>query len=94
MHIYYDKKSFLARYKLLNRYNLKYLFFTENEPYPKFIGKCRVIGETQNGNKIFATAIMIETGEIKEKVLLQRKSEQGENAIYNIYEICNVFYIS
>ena len=45
------RKSFIARYKEVNRYNVKYLFWPDNEPYPKMIGKCRIEKMYGQGNK-------------------------------------------
>lgn len=87
------RKGFVARYKLLNRYNIKYLFLPDNEPYPKNIGKCQIMSETKRGGRTFVTVKILETGEVKERVLLQGKERQGNNSVYSIYEICNVFYI-
>lgn len=87
------RKSFVERYKLLNRYNIKYLFLPDNEPYPKKIGKCQIINESKRGNKTFVTVKILETNEVKKRVLLSGKNRQGNAAVYNLYEICNVFYI-
>lgn len=87
------RKSFVERYKLLNRHNIKYLFFADNEPYPKKIGKCQIMDEFKRGGRVFVTVKILETGEVKERVLLQGKKRQGNNPIYSLYEICNVFYI-
>lgn len=87
------RKRFVARYKIFNRYNIKYLFNPNNEPYPKKIGRCHIIATTRKMNKIYVTVTVLETGEIKEKVLLQDKQKQGDNPVYNMYEICKVYYI-
>ena len=88
-----EKKRFYARYKKLSRHNFKYLFWPENEPYPKKIGTCKIIGEQKWGKSVFVTIFVIETGEIKEKVLLQGKKRTGREPIYSLYEICRVYYI-
>lgn len=59
------RKSFIARYKLLNRYNLKYLLGPEDEPYPKQVGKCRIESVFRRGRKVFAVVRMKDTGEEK-----------------------------
>ena len=87
------KRSFLERYKILNKYNIKYMFLPENEPYPRKLGKCQILKESRRGKRTFVTVIMLETGEVKERVLLQGKKKQGDNPIYSIYEICKVYYI-
>ena len=86
-------KSFLSRYKLFNKYNIKYYFFPHNEPYPRKVGNCQIIKERRKWRKTFVTVSIIETGEIRDKVLLSGKKRQGENPVYRIYEICNVYYI-
>lgn len=87
------KRSFLERYKILNTHNIKYMFLTENEPYPRQIGKCQIVSESRRGKRTFVTVKVLETGEVKEQVLLQSKKKQGDNPIYSIYEICKVYYI-
>ena len=87
------RKRFIKRYKILNRYNIRYLFDQNNEPYPKKIGKCHIIAVNRMFNKTYATVRMVETGEIKERVLLQRKNKQGDNPVYDMYEICKVYYV-
>ena len=47
----------------------------------------------RRGRKEFAAVRMIETGELKKRVLLQNGKSKNENHIYDIYEICNVYYI-
>ena len=61
------RKSFIARYKLLNRYNLKYLLGPEDEPYPKQVGKCRIESVFRRGRKVFAVVRMKDTGEEKKQ---------------------------
>lgn len=87
------KKSFAARYKILNRNNVRYLFLPDNEPYPRKLGDCQIISESKRGRRIFVTVKVLETGEVIERVLLQGKKKQGNNPVYSIYEICKVFYI-
>ena len=87
------KRSFLERYKILNKHNIKYMFLPENEPYPRKLGKCQIVNESRRGKRTFVTVIVLETGEVKERVLLQGKKKQGDNPIYSIYEICKVYYI-
>lgn len=87
------RKSFVARYKILNRYNIKYLFFSENQPYPKKVGKCEIINEFKRGNKVFVTVKILETNEVKKRVLLPSKKRRENSSVYSLYEICNVFYI-
>lgn len=85
--------SFLSRYKLCNKHNIKYYFFSKNEPYPRKIGKCQIIDEHRKWRRTFVTVSIIETGEIMDKVLLSGKKRKGENPVYSIYEICGVYYI-
>lgn len=87
------RKRFIARYKMLNRYNIRYLFVSNNEPYPKKVGRCHIIATTKMFNKTYVTVRVVETGEIKERVLLQGKNRQGDNLVYNMYEICKVYYV-
>lgn len=87
------KKSFTERYKILNKQNIRYVFLPNDEPSPRKIGNCQIIAETKKLKKTFVTVRMLETGEIKERVLLQGKKKQGDNSVYSIYEICKVFYI-
>lgn len=87
------RKSFVERYKLLNRHNIRYLFLPDNEPYPSKIGKCQIMSESKRGGRVFVTVKILETDEVKERVLLQGKKRQGNNPVYSLYEICNVFYI-
>lgn len=86
-------KRFLARHKRLNKYNFKYLFLSENEPYPKKVGKCKIIREGKWWRSNIVTVSVIETGEVKEKVLLQGKKKEGDDPVYSLYEICKVYYI-
>lgn len=88
-----SRKTFLARYKRLNRYNFKYLFLSENKPYPHKVGMCKVVRERKRGKIILVTVSIIETGEIKEKVLLQGGKRVGKEPVYSLYEICKVYYI-
>ena len=87
------RKSFIARYKLLNRYNLKYLLGPEDEPYPKPVGKCRIESVFRRGRKVFAVVRMKDTGEEKNRVLVLGKKEHNRDTFYILYEICNVYYI-
>lgn len=87
------KRSFLERYKILNKHNIKYMFLPDNEPNPRKLGKCQIISEARRGKRTFVTVKVLETGEVKEQVLLQGKKKQGDNPIYSIYEICKVYYI-
>lgn len=91
---YIKDKSFFARYKLLNRHNIKYMFYPVNQPYPHKIGKGQIIYTVKKGSKTFATVKIVETGEIKEKVLFIGKHKQLSTPVHSIYEICNVFYIN
>lgn len=86
------KKSFFARYKLLNRYNVKYLFLPK-EHYPKIIGKCQINSISRRGRKFFATVKILETGEVKNKVLVLGESKHEGDTVYILHEICNVYYI-
>ena len=86
-------RSFLSRYKLFNKHNIKYYFSSKNWPYPRKVGNCQIVKERRKWRKTFVTVSIIETGEIKDKVLLSGKKRQGENPVYSIYEICNVYYI-
>ena len=87
------KKSFIARYKILNKKNIKYVFLPNDEPSPRKIGDCQIIAETKKLKKTFVTVRMLETGEIKERVLQTSKKRQGNDSVYCLYEICMVFYI-
>ena len=87
------KKSFIARYKILNKKNIKYVFLPNDEPSPRKIGDCQIIAETKKLKKTFVTVRMLETGEIKERVLQINKKRQGNDSVYCLYEICMVFYI-
>ena len=86
------KKSFFARYKLLNRYNVKYLFLPK-EHYPKIIGKCKIESVFHRRRKVFATVKILETGEVKNKVLVLGESKHEGDTVYILHEICNVYYI-
>ena len=86
------RKSFIARYKEVNRYNVKYLFWPDNEPYPKMIGKCRIEKMYGQGKKVFATVKVLETGEVKNRVLILRKNVQENQGDGILYEICQVCY--
>ena len=86
------KKSFFARYKLLNRYNVKYLFLPK-EHYPKIIGKCQIESVFRRRRKVFATVKILETGEVKNKVLVLGESKHEGDTVYILHEICNVYYI-
>lgn len=87
------KKSFLARYKKINRYNINYLFASEDEPLPRKIGDCKIIAETKRLKRTYVTVRLLETGKIEEGVLLLGGKYRGNDSIYELYEICNVFYI-
>ena len=87
------RKSFRARYKMLNRYNFRYLFYSEDAPYPKRIGKCEIIREYRIIRKKFVTIRMLDTGEYIDRVLISGKKRPGENPVYILYEICKVKYI-
>ena len=87
------RKSFIARYKLLNKYNIRYLFWPENEPYPKRIGKCKIESVFRRRRKVFATVKILETGEVKNKVLVLGESKHEGDTVYILHEICNVYYI-
>lgn len=87
------RKSFLSRFIKLNKHNLKFLFLPENKPYPRNVGKCKVIQECKRGKKVFAKVKILDTGEIIEKVLLRGKIRQNSSSVYSVYEICNVYYI-
>lgn len=86
-------KSFLERYKLFNRFNIRYLFLPEDEPNPRKIGKCNIISKTKKPSGVFATVRVLETNELIERVLLQSKIANEKKADYCLYEICNVFYV-
>lgn len=87
------KKSFIERYKLLNKFNIKYLFRPEDEPTPRKIGKCHIISKTKQRGRVFVTVRVLETNELTERVLLQSKITNEKNDEYCLYEICNVFYV-
>lgn len=87
------RKSFISRYKEVNRYNVKYLFWPDNEPYPKMIGKCRIEKMYGQGKKVFATVKVLETGEVKNRVLILRKNVQENHGDGILYEICQVYYL-
>ena len=87
------RKSFIARYKEVNRHNVKYLFLPENEPYPKMIGKCQIEKMYRQGKKVFATVKVLETGEVKNRVLILKKNVQENHGDGILYEICQVYYI-
>lgn len=87
------KKSFLARYKILNKHNIKYIFLPGDEPYPRKIGTCYVINAYKKRRKRFATIQILETGEIKKKVLMEGKLHESEKWVYSVFEICKVYYI-
>lgn len=87
------RRSFLTRFKKINRHNIKYIFFPANKPYPKKIGKCKIMSESKRCDKrTFVTVKMLETGIVKEKVLLQSDIKSGNDRIYSIYEICGIYY--
>lgn len=86
-------KSFKARYKILNRYNIKYIFFTTNVPNPRKVGKCRVVETYKKRRKIFATIKMLDDQECIRNVLFAGSEKQGRDPIYQLYEICKVKYI-
>lgn len=89
-----QRKSFLSRFKKLNLYNFIYFSgFFEDMPYPRMKGKCKIVSECPKGKKIYVTVCMLETGELKEKVLRPGNKRQGENPTYSLYEICRVLYI-
>lgn len=87
------KKSFLSRYKILNIHNFKFLILGINGPYPKKIGRCQIVQEYRRKRKKIVTVRMLDTGELREKVLMQGEKRLGDNPIYSIYEICKVYYI-
>lgn len=87
------RKSFRSRFKLLNIYNIKYLFLPGDEPYPRKIGTCYVINAYKKRRKRFATIQILETGEIKKKVLMEGKLHESEKWVYSVFEICKVYYI-
>ena len=75
---------FLMKYKCSNK---RYISSPD-----RIIGKCKIVAKTKQFNKTYVTVIMEETGEVKEKVLLQRKILE-DNAIYDLYEIEKEYYI-
>lgn len=87
------KKSFVKRYKNLNRYNIRYLFLPANEPNPRKIGTCRIVSDSKRRGKIFVNVIILETDEVKYNVLFQESNTSEVKSHYTLYEICNVFYI-
>jgi len=86
------KKSFLSRYKILNRQNMRYLWSGQNGPYSRKVGKCIIVNECKKVKRTIVTVKLLETGELKEKVLLEGKKKE-ENSVYTLYEICKVYYI-
>ena len=79
--------EFLMKYKCSNKR------YVSNFTSPDhIIGKCKIVAKTKQFNKTYVTVIMEETGEVKEKVLLQRKILE-DNAIYDLYEIEKDYYI-
>lgn len=87
------KKSFIERYKILNKHNIRYLFLPNDESQPQKIGSCQIVAATKKLKRTFVTVRLLETGEIKERVLLSGKKRQGNDSVYSLYEICKVFYI-
>ena len=87
------EKSFIARYKRLNRYNLKYLFVAEDGPTPRKIGDCKIIAVGKRVRRTFVTVRLLENGELKERVLLLGEKCRENDSTFELYEICNVFYI-
>lgn len=71
------RKSFIERYKILNKYNIRYLFSPNNEPYPQRVGKCQIINESKRRGKVFVTVKVLDTEEEKKGVLwLGKKRER------------------
>ena len=84
------RKSFICKFKILNKSNLKYIFLPNNEPSPQKVGDCKIVATTRKFKRTFATVVMLKTGETK-KVLLS-ENKPNLNSIYCVYEICKVLY--
>ena len=67
--------------------------FLPKEHYPKIIGKCQINSISRRGRKFFATVKILETGEVKNKVLVLGESKHEGDTVYILHEICNVYYI-
>lgn len=87
------KKSFVERYKCINRHNVKYVFLPENESRPRKIGTCRIVSESKRRGKTFVNVVILETDEVKYNVLLRKDEVAQAKSYYTLYEICNAFYI-
>lgn len=88
-----QKKSFLARFKKVNIYNFFYLITGAEYPYPRRKGKCKIVSECRKGKRNYVTVKMLDTGEVKRKILFPGNKRQGEDPTYSLYEICKVLYI-
>lgn len=87
---------FLERFKRINKYNIRYIFFiTYNStckwPVSTVLGKCKVVSCVKKNQKIYAAIQMQNNSEIYENVLVLSKVDA--NKIYELHEICQVKYI-
>lgn len=88
-----SKKAFLARFKELNRYNVKYIFGILDEPYPQKKGRCKIIAQYSKRGKNYVTVRMVDSDEVIENVLFLGNIRKGIDSVYTFYEICKVIYI-
>lgn len=88
-----SKKAFLARFKKLNRYNVKYIFGVLDEPYPQKKGKCKIVAQYSKKGEKYVTVKMMDSNEIIENVLFPGNIRKGVDSVYTFYEICKVSYI-
>lgn len=86
------RKSFYARYKLLNWQTFKCAYNSSKDPEPEKIGSCEIVDKVKRRGKYFATIKMVETGRMKSEVLITRVRREDESSVYTLYKICNVFY--
>lgn len=86
-------RCFVARYKVLNRFNFKYLLSSTKEPIPEKIGDCKIIEKYKNRNKILVTVKMLNSNESVQNVVFSRCEKEGEDITYQLYELCKVKYI-
>lgn len=93
------KDFFLQRFKIINKYNIRYLFpitynSTSKWPISNSMGKCKIINTYKKGKKIYASIKMHENEMIYENVLLASGLKEGNKNSYKLYEICYVKYIT
>lgn len=55
--------------------------------------KCKIVSEYRKGKRTYVTVKMLDTGEVKRKILFPGNKRQGEDPTYSLYEICKVLYI-